>query len=127
MLPQSRSTTSGANGDYLLAPLPPGSYEVTYSLDGMSTKTATVEVLLEQTSRTDIKLRPEGVSETVQVVGTAPLIDLTSSEIKAAIVLRSTALSAARNLRRRNRHRLINASKSLVRQIGPAPSCPFRG
>ncbi len=85
VLPQDRTTVTGANGGYRLPLLPPGDYELTFSLEGLGTQTAAVPILLQQVSRFDVVMQPEGVSEELEVIGTAPTIDAASTEIKTAI------------------------------------------
>jgi hypothetical protein len=85
VLPRPRATMTGANGEYRLPGLPPGNYTLTFTLEGMPTQTRPVAVRLQQDDRIDVQLTAEAVAETVQVVSTAPLIDLSSTELKASI------------------------------------------
>lgn len=85
VLPRPRTTTTNANGGYRFQLLPPGNYQLTYSLSGLTTETREVKVLLQQNTVQKVVLTPEGVSEQLEVVGAAPAIDVTSAEIKTAI------------------------------------------
>ena len=84
VLPQARTTTTSASGSYRFPLLPPGSYELTYSLSGMTSQSREVKVRLQQNSRIDLAMRPEGISESLEVFGEAPVIDTSSAEIKTA-------------------------------------------
>ncbi|MCP3961601.1 MAG: TonB-dependent receptor [bacterium] len=85
VLPRPRQVNSGADGGYRLTLLPPGNYELTYSLSGMASVTRKVKVLLQQTARVDVKMQPEGIEEVLEVTGELPVIDTSSAELKTAI------------------------------------------
>ncbi len=85
VLPRPRSTSTGAKGGYELPLLPPGNYQVTFTLSGMTTATRKVKVLLQQTTFVNVKMQPEGIEEVIQVTSEAPAIDTTSAELKTAI------------------------------------------
>ena len=55
VLPQARQVVSGADGDYRLPLLPPGTYEVSFTLEGMAAVTRSVQVALQQTSTVDVE------------------------------------------------------------------------
>jgi hypothetical protein len=85
VLPQPRTATTSAAGEYRLPLLPPGDYQISFALEGMSTETRPVAVLLDQNLVVDVTLGPEAVTEQLEVVGTALSIDPTSAELKAAL------------------------------------------
>jgi len=70
----TRVTTTGANGDYSFAALPPGSYVVVVELSGLQTVKKNVEVRLAQVARADADLKPSKVSESITVTATAPSV-----------------------------------------------------
>lgn len=70
----TRTSVTGANGDYFFPALPPGPYEVRFELDGMSTVTRRVELRLAETARADGTLRVSGLSEAITVSATAPSV-----------------------------------------------------
>ena len=78
----TRTAFSGANGDYVLAGLPPGSYGLTFVLDGMATARSTVEVDLGRRSRADAALEVEAMEDTIDVTATTPTA-LESEQIDA--------------------------------------------
>lgn len=67
-----RLTVTDATGNYTLAALPPGAYEVKYELAGFGTVTQRTSVLLGGTAEQNVTLRAAGVAETVQVVAETP-------------------------------------------------------
>jgi hypothetical protein len=74
------TAVSDAAGVFRLPALPPGIYEVTAVLQGFNPSKATgVELLLGQIKRVELTLTVGGVSETVQVTGESPLIDVKQS------------------------------------------------
>ncbi len=76
-----RTATTDERGDYRLTLLPPGQYEVTFTLQGFATETRTdVTVGLGKDTTLDTVMRP-AVKETVTVSGEAPAIDVASSTV----------------------------------------------
>jgi hypothetical protein len=67
-----RQAVSGANGDYVLRGLTPGSYAVKFSLDGMQTYETQVAAGLGATARADASLKLTGAAETITVTADAP-------------------------------------------------------
>ncbi len=75
----TRSTVTGANGDFRFAALAPGMYTVTASLAGFQNQTVEkVNVHIGGTGTANFMLRAE-FSEELVVMGEAPLVDVTSS------------------------------------------------
>ena len=71
-----RSVVTDGEGNYILTNLPVGEYEVTASASGFKKEVQQGIVLqVRQTARLDIVLQPGSVSEVVNVVGAAPLIN----------------------------------------------------
>lgn len=64
-----RITVTGVNGDYKLAFLPPGLYQVTYQLEGFTTSRREVKLSAAQTTTSDITLELGAVSEEIVVTG----------------------------------------------------------
>jgi len=68
------------NGVYRLFALPPGTYEITYTLQAFSTVIRKgIIVKLEQTVRVDITMTPGVIEEQITVLGRSPLIDVKST------------------------------------------------
>lgn len=85
VLPQLRVTVSGANGEYRLPLLPPGNYELSFTLEGMATEKRSVLVALQQNSLVDVTLAIDALAEEIEVVAQSSLVDPTSAELKSAI------------------------------------------
>ena len=75
----SAATVSDTNGTYRLLALPPGTYTITFSLQGF-TRIVRNDIVLgvEQALAVDIKMTPAAIEEEVVVTGQAPLIDVKS-------------------------------------------------
>jgi hypothetical protein len=84
VLPQARTTVSGANGNYRFPQLPPGNYQLTFTMDGMGEQVVTLQVVLDQNSTINVTMGPE-LSETLEVTSSAALIDTSSAELKASL------------------------------------------
>ena len=85
VLPQPRNTVTGANGDFRLPLLPPGKYELTFTLQGMATVKRPASVVLRQDTMVNATLSIAGVTGAATVVATATLLDTESSALKAAV------------------------------------------
>ena len=69
------STTTNSNGGYSFGLLRPGRYQITVKQAGFAEVTQTVQVQVGQTSTAEIDLTVAKGTETVEVSGTAPLIN----------------------------------------------------
>lgn len=85
VLPQPRTTVTGANGDYRLPALPPGSYTVTFQLSGMQTVTRTALVQLAQDTVANATLGVQAITETVNVTAETTLVDDSSAAITSGL------------------------------------------
>ncbi|MEW6338956.1 MAG: carboxypeptidase regulatory-like domain-containing protein [Acidobacteriota bacterium] len=85
VLPQARTVSSGGNGDFRLPVLPPGTYELTFTLAGMATEKAAAAVALQQTTVVNMVMKVAAVAEQIEVTAEASLVDPTSAELKAAV------------------------------------------
>jgi hypothetical protein len=84
-LPQPRTTTSGANGNYRFRLLPPGSYSVQFTLPDGSTRTRTTEVLLQQVAEVNLSTAAEIVMEEVITTAAPMMADVGQGSLKNAI------------------------------------------
>jgi hypothetical protein len=73
---ERRTVKTTVSGAFLVPDLAIGKYRVTASAEGFKTTVQTAEVLTGAVSRAEFKLRVGQRTETVEVEGTAPLIDL---------------------------------------------------
>ena len=72
-----QTTTTDKDGAYRFPALPPGSFEVTATLQGFNpAKVQNIRVELGQVLKVDLALTVGGVAESVQVTGESPLIDV---------------------------------------------------
>jgi hypothetical protein len=80
------TAVSDEHGSYRFPALPPGRYEITASLSGFAPKKLSdVELQLGQALKIDVSLALAGVSESVQVTGESPLIDVKQNAATASI------------------------------------------
>jgi hypothetical protein len=75
-----RSTVSNEQGQWLLRNLPPGSYTVTFELEGMATVQSTAAVRLGQDTPVNVEMSVAAEEETIIVTGESPSV-LASSEV----------------------------------------------
>ena len=85
VLPQPRHAVSGTNGDYRLPLLPPGRYDVTFTLQGMAAVKRTASVVLRQDTIVNATLALAGVTGTATVVAQATLLDPESAALKVGV------------------------------------------
>jgi len=81
-----RSTVTSGNGDYIVPLLAPGEYVVTFELAGFqSIRRERLTVAIAETAQLDVALALAGLSESVQVTGTAA-----SAEIATGTTIATT-------------------------------------
>jgi hypothetical protein len=74
------STVTDIDGDYRLFALTPGTYRITYTIEGFKTVTRDgIKIEIEQNVKLDISMQLGGIEEEVTVVGKSPLIDVKST------------------------------------------------
>jgi len=82
----SSAFTTRSDGSYVVPYLLPGTYKVTVSKTGFKTLTRSgIGLLVDQKARLDMTLEVGNINETVQVAGTAPLVETDSSEMGEVI------------------------------------------
>jgi len=78
----ARTTVTASNGVYAIHGLRPGTYDVTFVLDGFKSVERTgVPLRVGQESRINSKLQIADLEETITVTGEAPVVETTSKEI----------------------------------------------
>jgi hypothetical protein len=81
-----QTAVSDASGNYRFPALPPGPYELTAVLSGFTTtKLPTVVLELGQVLKADVTMGVGGLTESVQVSGESPLIDVKQNASQASI------------------------------------------
>ncbi len=82
LLITSQLQTTDARGSYTFVNLPPGTYEVTYAIQGFQTLVRQgVIVSVGRTTTLEVSLDVAGVQETVTVVGETPAVDVRSTNV----------------------------------------------
>jgi hypothetical protein len=82
----TRSVTTNVSGNYSIPALLPGTYNVRAEMPGFQSEVrAGVELQVQQTARIDFQLRVGAVTETVEVVGGAPLLNTENANIGTVI------------------------------------------
>jgi outer membrane receptor for ferrienterochelin and colicin len=85
----TRSAVTDANGNYRLAALPVGPYEVSVSLSGFGTQVRSgVTLQIGQEANLDFALKVATVTETITVVGEAPIVETTKTTLGKVITTR---------------------------------------
>lgn len=70
----ARTAVTSAAGDYILPPLPPGDYTVSFDLEGMQRVTKSVRLTAARTDTIDAALKPSAVTESITVTATTPSV-----------------------------------------------------
>jgi outer membrane receptor for ferrienterochelin and colicin len=73
-----RNTTTNGNGDFLLALLPPGDYQVSFEIEGFRKAQRSVKVSAAQNANLDVEMILTGVAETIVVTGAAETVSASS-------------------------------------------------
>jgi hypothetical protein len=76
----SRTVTTGENGDFTVAELPPGLYEIGVEAAGFNRRVTTAEISIARDTRLDVTLDVAGSTADVVVPGETPLINATTAE-----------------------------------------------
>jgi hypothetical protein len=99
----TREAITGDGGGYSFAGLPPGTYSVTFTLDGMQTITKTVPLSLATVGRADADLSVSAVAEAITVTAASPSVmetaqvatSFTSEQVDNLPILRNPLAIAA--------------------------------
>src|SRR5262245_15593539 len=79
LIEKVRTTVSDDRGLYRIVNLPPGTYVVTFSLQGFNVvKRDGVELSGSFTAQIDAEMGVGGLAETITVTGASPIVDVTS-------------------------------------------------
>ncbi len=81
----TRQAVTNESGFFTLSGLPPGPYEVRAQLQGFGTAVERVTLAVAQQAGLNVVLKVSGAEETVNVVGTAALVDTRSSALSAVV------------------------------------------
>jgi outer membrane receptor protein involved in Fe transport len=87
---ENLTAVTAADGTYRVPLVPPGVYTVSAELSGFGTNTHTdVEVLLNRQTTLDFSLKVAAVSESVQVSGASPLVEVSRADLNANVSQRT--------------------------------------
>jgi hypothetical protein len=79
---QMQTLTTNGVGDFVLTPVNPGVYRVEVSAKGFGTAAINnVEVIVGQSARVDVTLRIGEVSQTIEISGSVPLLNMDSGTL----------------------------------------------
>ena len=82
----SRNVKSGQSGEYVITLLPPGNYEITFAGQGLKSLTENaIKLDVNQAITINPKLGVGGSTETIEVQGSAELLNATSSSVGTVI------------------------------------------
>jgi carboxypeptidase family protein len=100
LIEKVRTAISDGTGQYRITDLPPGTYRVSFALQGFATTHREgVELSGSFTATVSVEMRIGGVEETITITGEAPVVDVQSTVrqdvLKGSLI---TELPAARNI-----------------------------
>lgn len=82
----SHDATTNASGNYSFQNLSPGTYAVTVEMQGFQREThPSVDVLVNNTTRSDFDLNPGNVTDTIEVTDSAPLMQADRADVSTKI------------------------------------------
>ena len=82
----AREVVTDGEGRYRAGALQPGAYDVSAALSGFqATPVSNIEIQVGQTAAVDVKMRPAGVQESVNVVAEAPVVDTRRTDVSNVI------------------------------------------
>src|SRR5262245_31995982 len=82
----SRSTVTGGNGDFIIAELPVGTYELTVTVPGFEVRKITgIEIAVAKTTNVPVQLGIARQQSQVEVTADAVAIETTSSALVALV------------------------------------------
>jgi hypothetical protein len=82
----TRTAVTEADGKYLFASLPSGTYKLAFDLQGFKQSVReNIEVVIGQTISADVQLQLGQLSESVTVTGASPLVDVTTTRVGTSL------------------------------------------
>jgi len=85
VMPKARATVTDAAGGYRFPALPPGDFEVTFTMSGFATEQRNFPVHLQQKAIINVEMKDAQFEDEIIVTAETPTIDTTSAEIKSSI------------------------------------------
>jgi outer membrane receptor protein involved in Fe transport len=112
----TRDTVSGSNGEYIFLEVPVGKYDLEATQQGFkkySRKGLTLD--LNEVVSLDIALQIGGATETVEVTGSGPIVDTTSTQLGAVVNERDATQLP---LNQRDVYQLLQLQPGVQSQLG---------
>jgi len=111
-----RETETGTNGEYLFLEVPVGTYDVAVNQPGFKKYLRKgVVVNLNEVVGLDITIQVGGATEIVEVTGTPPLVDTTSTQLGAVVGERAVSQLP---LAQRDAYQLLQLQPGVQSQVG---------
>jgi hypothetical protein len=111
-----RTTISGSNGEYNFLEIPVGTYDLEVAAQGFKKYSRKGVVLdLNQVVSLDIVLQVGGATETVEVTGSGPVVDTTSTQLGAVVNERDATQLP---LNQRDVYQLLQLQPGVQSQLG---------
>jgi Carboxypeptidase regulatory-like domain len=111
-----RSTVSGSNGEYIFLEIPVGTYDLSVTQQGFKRyERKGVTIDLNQVANLDIPLQVGGSTETVEVTGSGPIVDTTSTQLGAVVNERDATQLP---LNQRDVYQLLQLQPGVQSQLG---------
>ena len=85
VMPKARATVTDASGLYRFVAMPPGAYELTFTMPGFATEKRSFPVSLQQKAIINVSMKDATFEEEIVVTALTPAIDTTSAELKGAV------------------------------------------
>jgi hypothetical protein len=112
----SRGVETGANGEYVFLEVPVGTYEIDVTGQGFKKSARKgIPLNLNEVINVDVVLQVGGSMDVVEVTGTPPVIDTTSTQLGAVVNERS---STQLPLNQRDVYQLLQLQPGVQSQIG---------
>jgi hypothetical protein len=112
----SRNTVSGSSGEYIFLEIPVGKYDLEVAQQGFKKYSRRVlGVDLNEVVSLDIPLQIGGATETVEVTGSGPVVDTTSTQLGAVVNERDATQLP---LNQRDVYQLLQLQPGVQSQLG---------
>src|SRR5213080_3620728 len=112
----TREVQPGSNGEYIFLEVPVGTYEIDATSQGFKKSTRKGIVLnLNEVVSVDLTLQVGGSTDVVEVTGTPPLVDTTSTQLGAVVNERAVSQLP---LARRDTYQLLQLQPGVQSQVG---------
>ena len=77
----ARTVVTNSEGSYRFDLLPAGAYKLTIEGSGFATTTQSIQLLVGQTATANLTLKPGAATQTVEVEGVNPLVDVMKTSV----------------------------------------------